>query len=113
MTLNNFLRDDITGLRPSDQLQQSYATLRGRKWSEKNCRGIGDNYGRHVANLNNFTDDARSVQSLADDFILPAAVTNTTGTISRRSAMVQQQQQQQQHQQQHNHHIKNLSRYSK
>ena len=39
----------MSGLRPSDQLQQSYATLRGRKWSEKNCRGIGDNYGRHHA----------------------------------------------------------------
>ena len=35
------------GFRASDQLQQSYATLRGRKWSDKNCgRGVGDNYGR-------------------------------------------------------------------
>ena len=96
----------MAGLRPSDQLQQSYATLRGRKWSEKNCRGIGDNYGRHhaaavanvAANLTNFTDDARSVQSLADDFILPAPVTssghNLTATMSRRSASSNQQHQQ-------------------
>ena len=37
---------DESGIRSSDQLQQSYATLRGRKWHEKNGRGVGDNYGR-------------------------------------------------------------------
>ena len=53
------------GVRPSDQLQQSYATLRGRKWSEKHGSGVGDNYGRVASN---FMEDARSVHSLADDF---------------------------------------------
>ena len=115
----------MSGLRPSDQLQQSYATLRGRKWSEKNCRGIGDNYGRHhaaavanaaaaaAANLN-FTDDARSVQSLADDFILPAPIVTSgvggshmlmTATMSRRSNSSSAQQAMA-----HSHHLKTLSR---
>ena len=105
----------MSGLRPSDQLQQSYATLRGRKWSEKNCRGIGDNYGRHhaaaaAANLN-FTDDARSVQSLADDFILPAPIVTSgshmlmTATMSRRSNSSSAAQALA-----HSHHMKTLSR---
>ena len=60
------------GLRASDQLQQSYATLRGRKYTDKSCgRGVGDNYGRNSL-ATNFLDDARSVHSLADDFFLPA-----------------------------------------
>ena len=65
-------RDDSGGnMRASDQLQQSYATLRGRKYTEKTCgRGVGDNYGRNTLTPN-FMDDARSVHSLADDFFLP------------------------------------------
>ena len=42
---------DESGIRSSDQLQQSYATLRGRKWHEKNGRGVGDNYGRWTSSL--------------------------------------------------------------
>jgi len=58
-------------LRASDQLQQSYATLRGRKYTDKNGgRGVGDNYGRNTM-APNYMDDARSVHSLADDFFLP------------------------------------------
>ena len=68
-------------MRPSDQLQQSYATLRGRKWSDKNCRGVGDNYGRHA--ITNFTDDARSVHSLADEFLLPVGRHHHSKSISR------------------------------
>ena len=58
-------------LRASDQLQQSYATLRGRKYTDKSGRGgVGDNYGRNTLTPN-FLDDSRSVHSLADDFFLP------------------------------------------
>ena len=62
-------------LRASDQLQQSYATLRGRKYTEKQGggrAGVGDNYGRNTL-APNFMDDARSVHSLADDFFLPGS----------------------------------------
>ena len=51
----------------------------------QNCRGVGDNYGRHAA-LNTFTDDARSVHSLADEFLLPvgsAGSRHHAKTISR------------------------------
>ena len=67
-------REDNTGnIRASDQLQQSYATLRGRKYTEKTCgRGVGDNYGRNTL-APNYMEDARSVHSLADDFFLPPA----------------------------------------
>ena len=79
-------RDDTgsAGFRASDQLQQSYATLRGRKWSDKNCgRGVGDNYGRHGA-TNVYLDDSRSVHSLTDDFLVPGHPhRNHTKTISR------------------------------
>ena len=76
-------RDTDPSIRASDQLQQSYATLRGRKWNEKNGRGVGDNYGRVASN---FLDDARSVHSLADDFFLPPGASRshiTAKTMSR------------------------------
>ena len=90
-------RDDggAGAMRASDQLQQSYATLRGRKYTDKQCRGgVGDNYGRNTLTPN-FLDDARSVHSLADDFFLPTgaragagqsqghAMANHSKTISR------------------------------
>ena len=63
--------ENSANIRASDQLQQSYATLRGRKYTEKTCgRGVGDNYGRNTL-APNFMEDARSVHSLADDFFLP------------------------------------------
>ena len=81
---NSTLSRDESGIRSSDQLQQSYATLRGRKWHEKNGRGVGDNYGRVAAN---FMEDARSVHSLADDFFLPPGASRghmqASKTISR------------------------------
>ena len=65
--------ENSANIRASDQLQQSYATLRGRKYTEKTCgRGVGDNYGRNTL-APNFMEDARSVHSLADDFFLPPA----------------------------------------
>ena len=87
-------RDSDAGpgsLRASDQLQQSYATLRGRKYTEKSCGGrggVGDNYGRNTL-THNFMEDARSVHSLADDFFLP--VSASAGTSGRGGAQQQQQ----------------------
>ena len=78
-------RDGDAGvnIRASDQLQQSYATLRGRKYSEKTCgRGIGDNYGRNTLTPN-FLDDARSVHSLADDIFFPGGNTGHTRSSSQ------------------------------
>ena len=92
-------REEPGGLRASDQLQQSYATLRGRKYTEKNCgarSGVGDNYGRNTL-APNFMDDARSVHSLADDFFLPQSGGRAGGSGD--------QQQQQSHA-----HLKNMSR---
>lgn len=53
---------------------QSYATLRGRKWVDKqrgNCGvggGVGDNFGRSV-----YLDDSRSINSFSDDLALSLA----------------------------------------
>ena len=92
-------REEPGALRASDQLQQSYATLRGRKYTEKNCggrSGVGDNYGRNTL-APNFMDDARSVHSLADDFFLPGSGGRAGGSGG-------------QQQQPHAAHIKNMSR---
>ncbi len=63
-------RDDLAAASVSaGRTTQSYATLRGRKWVEKQragcSSGVGDNFGR-VAYL----DDSRSMNSFSDDLAL-------------------------------------------
>ena len=56
----------------SNRTTQSYATLRGRKWVDKQraacSSGVGDNFGRSV-----YLDDSRSINSFSDDLALSLA----------------------------------------
>jgi hypothetical protein len=56
----------VSGVTP-----QSYATLRGRKWSDKQrAGGCGDNYGRQQRHqMSAYFDDSRSLASFTDDFL--------------------------------------------
>lgn len=63
-------RDDLNGQQTAPRTTQSYATLRGRKWVDKQrggagACGVGDNFGRSV-----YIDDSRSVNSFSDDLAL-------------------------------------------
>ena len=81
LLMNNDRSGGGTGSR-NNSMTQSYATLRGRKWTEKQragctAQGIGDNYGRTGAtpgtgshlSASYMDQDSRSVASFTDDFL--------------------------------------------